>query len=91
MTLGSIVYMKFPMKQLLVEIDEQTFERLEKISPGRSRRRSAFVRAALLRAIEEHLERATEEAYRRIPDTSDDAWFDAATWEPRRPTKRSKT
>jgi len=70
------------MKQLLVEIDEDTFKKLEQIAPARSRRRSAFIRAAIQKAILEDLERATAEAYRRVPDSAADAWFDPRVWEP---------
>ena len=69
------------MKQLLVEIDESTFKKLEQIAPARSRRRSAFIRAAIQKAILEDFERATAEAYRKVPDSADDAWFDPAVWE----------
>jgi predicted transcriptional regulator len=69
------------MKQLLVEIDEATLEKLEQIAPAQSRRRSAFIRAAIHRAISDAQERATAEAYRRIPDSADDAWFDPQVWE----------
>ena len=78
------------MKQLLVEVDEKTFEKLEQIAPARSRRRSAFVRAAIQKAICEVHERATAEAYRKIPDSADDAWFDPRVWEPRAPAYRGR-
>jgi predicted transcriptional regulator len=73
------------MKQLLVEVDEDTFEKLEQIAPARSRRRSAFIRGAIQKAICEEQERATAEAYRRVPDSADDAWFDPRVWEPKPP------
>jgi predicted transcriptional regulator len=73
------------MKQLLVKVDEKTFEKLEQIAPARSRRRSAFVRAAIQKAICEVHERATAEAYQKIPDGADDARFDPRVWEPRAP------
>lgn len=76
------------MKQLLVEIDEATFKKLEQIAPARSRRRSAFIRAAIHKAICEEQERATAEAYRRIPDSAADAWFDPRVWEPQPPAYR---
>ena len=69
------------MKQLLVEVDEDTFKMLEQIAPARSRRRSAFIRAAIQKAILESQERATAEAYRRVPDSAADAWFDPRVWE----------
>ena len=74
------------MKQLLIQVDEDTFERIEQVAPARSRRRSAFIRAAIHRALVEVQEEATAAAYRRVPDGADDAWFDARVWEPK-PTK----
>ena len=79
------------MKQLLLEIDESTFEKLEQIAPARSRRRSAFIRAAINKAICEEQERATAEAYRRIPDSAGDEWFDARVWEAQAPKYRRRS
>ncbi len=78
------------MKQLLVEVDEDTFKMLEQIAPARSRRRSAFIRAAIQKAILENQERATAAAYRRVPDSPDDAWFDPRVWEPEPPAHRRR-
>jgi len=78
------------MKQLLVEVDEETFKKLEQIAPARSRRRSAFIRAAIHKAICEEQERATAAAYRRVPDSAADAWFDPRVWEPKPPGYRGR-
>jgi predicted transcriptional regulator len=78
------------MKQLLIEIDEEMFAKLEQIAPARSRRRSAFIRTAIQKAIGDVEERATAEAYRRIPDSADDAWFDPRVWEPKPPSYRGR-
>ena len=78
------------MKQLLVEIDEATFKKLEQIAPAKSRRRSAFIRAAIQKALGEQQERETAEAYRRVPDSADDDWFDARVWEPKAPAYRGQ-
>ncbi len=69
-----------PMKSLLVEVDDELASRLERVAPARSRRRSEFIRAAILKALWEAEERATAEAYARHPD-SPEAAFDAAVWE----------
>jgi Arc/MetJ-type ribon-helix-helix transcriptional regulator len=81
------------MKQLLIEIDEDTVERLEKVAPARSRRRSEFIRAAIRRALWDLEERQTQEAYGRQPDSGDDTYIDPDAWEaegdrPRRPRRR---
>jgi hypothetical protein len=71
------------MKQVIVEIDEHLAALLEKVAPARSRKRSAFVRDAIRRALDAELERLTAEAYRRQPQSLDPAYFDPAEWEPR--------
>jgi predicted transcriptional regulator len=71
------------MKLLLVEVDDELADRLERIAPVRSLRRSEFVRAAILRALWEAEEQATAEAYARHPDSLDAA-FDPTVWESRR-------
>ena len=81
------------MKQLLIEVDEDTVERLDKIAPARSRQRSAFIRTAIQRALWEIEERRTREAYTRWPDSAEEAYFDASVWETaqnRGPTKRPR-
>ncbi len=70
-----------PMKQLLVEVDDDVAADLERVAPARSRRRSEFIRLAIRKALWEEQERATAEAYRRQPDATD-AYLDAAVWEP---------
>ena len=70
------------MKSLLIEVDDELAGRLERVAPARSRRRSEFVRAAILKALWEAEEQATAEAYARCPDSSDAA-FDPAVWEGR--------
>lgn len=77
------------MKQVLVEFDDETLARLERVIPSRSRRRSQFIRSAVNRALWELEEQATAEAYRRLPDSSDDAYQDATVWEPA-PGKRRR-
>lgn len=68
------------MKSLLVEVDEELASRLERVAPARSRRRSEFVRLAILKALWEVEEQATAEAYARQPDSSETA-FDPTVWE----------
>ena len=71
------------MKSLLIELDDEMAARLEQVAPGRSRRRSEFIRTAVRRALWELEEQATAEAYRRVPDTAAEAHWDPAAWEPR--------
>jgi predicted transcriptional regulator len=75
------------MKSVLVELDDDVMVRLERVAPGRSRRRSEFIRDAIRRALWELEERATAEAYRTQPDTSP-AYVAADAWEPGTPRRR---
>lgn len=77
------------MMRILLELDDDTAARLEEVAPARSRRRSEFIRAAIRRALADERERATEQAYRRHPD-SEPAYFDASAWEVREPGPRRK-
>lgn len=77
------------VKPSLSQLDDDTFEQLERIAPAHSRRRSAFIRAAIHKALCEEQERATAEACRPVPDSAGDAWFDPRVWEPERPAYRS--
>jgi predicted transcriptional regulator len=75
---------------MLIELDDEDAAKLERVAPGRSRRRSEFVRAAIRRALWELEEHATAAAYRRQPDSADEA-FDATAWEgASRPRRRRR-
>jgi predicted transcriptional regulator len=69
------------MKQLLIEVEDDIAAKLEAVAPGRTRRRSEFVRMAIRRALWELEEAATAEAYQRQPDSAGDAYLDPSTWE----------
>lgn len=69
------------MKQIRIQLDDGMAARLEKVAPARSRRRSAFVRSALARALGELEERATARAYRRQPDSSAAAARERKFWD----------
>jgi predicted transcriptional regulator len=71
------------MKALLVELDDEVAAKLERVAPGRSRRRSEFIRMAVRRALWDLEEQATADAYQRVPDTAAEAHWDPAVWEPR--------
>lgn len=66
------------MKQILVQLDDRTAQKLEAVVPGRSRKRSEFIRQAIAKALLELAEHQTRAAYARVPD--DEAVFDAAQW-----------
>lgn len=68
------------MKQVIVELDDQTVEQLEQVAPGRSRQRSEFIRTAIRKALWEAEEHRTAEAYRKQPDAGD-PYLDPRVWE----------
>jgi hypothetical protein len=80
------------MKQLLVEIDDELAEKLEKIAPGRSRRRSDFIRCAIRQALWDIEEKRTALAYKQQPDSADEVYVDPRVWEPsmKRKSRRQK-
>ena len=73
------MYILQRMKQMLLELDDDTAMRLDRVAPSRSRKRSEFVRAAIQRALWEIEEQETAAAYRRLPD--DEGYFDPSVWE----------
>jgi predicted transcriptional regulator len=75
--------------QLIVELDEPLARELERVAPARSRRRSAFVRAALRKALDELAESRMAAAYVAQPDV-DPAYFDARLWEAKPARARSR-
>jgi predicted transcriptional regulator len=66
------------MKQIVVQLDDRTAQQLEKVAPGRSRRRSEFIRQAIARALLELAEHCTHAAYTKVPDGG--AVFNPAEW-----------
>jgi hypothetical protein len=78
------------MKQLLIDLEDELAEKLERVAPARSRRRSQFVRSAIRRALWDLEEAQTADAYRRAPDSADDAYFDPTVWEPLRAARTAR-
>ena len=76
------------MHQVIVELDDQTIQRLNRIAPPRNRKRSEFIREAIRRALNERLEQAMEEAYRAQPQDGTEVDLDPATWERPRPRRK---
>jgi hypothetical protein len=67
--------------QVLIELDVETLRRLERVAPGKSRRRSAFIRAAIQKSLWEIEEERTRRAYVAEPD-GEPVLFDPDVWEP---------
>ncbi len=80
-------YILYYMKQLLIEVDDALAAELERVAPGRNRRRSEFIRSAIRQALWDLEEKRTAEAYKQQPDSADEIYFDSRVWE--RPMKRT--
>jgi Arc/MetJ family transcription regulator len=78
---GLNFYILHHMKQLLIEVDDELATELERIAPGRSRRRSDFIRCAIRQALWDLEEKRTAEAYRQQPDSADEVYLDPRVWE----------
>jgi metal-responsive CopG/Arc/MetJ family transcriptional regulator len=69
--------------QTLVQLNEALLARLDERAAREARSRSALIRSAIERYLEDDLtseaDRAIVEGYRRVPQTSlEDAWAEAA-------------
>ena len=67
--------------QVLLDLDAEILRRLEKVAPGKNRKRSAFIRAAIQKSLWEVEEEKTRRAYLAEPD-GEPAPFDPTVWEP---------
>ncbi|MBI5083137.1 MAG: hypothetical protein HZB13_00860 [Acidobacteria bacterium] len=72
------------MKQILVQLDDQTLQALDAVAPSASRKRSEFIRQAVRKAIREAEYAAMREAYAKQPDSSSppDDWSTAEAFRP---------
>ena len=85
------VYRLGYMQQVIVELDDQMVERLNRVAPPSARKRSEFIREAIRRALNERLEADMERAYREQPPQGTETDVDPATWEaPARKKKKAK-
>ncbi len=72
------------MKALLIQVDEQTLNALNRVAAPGKRKRSEFVRQAIRSAIREAEYAAMRDAYRKVPDSNVDAddWSTAEEYRP---------
>jgi Arc/MetJ-type ribon-helix-helix transcriptional regulator len=68
--------------QIIVELDEAMARELDAVAPARARKRSEFVRQALRTALDRVAEERMREAYQKLPDDREPAYFDPRAWEP---------
>lgn len=78
------------MKTLIIQLDDEVAAQIERVAPGRSRRRSEFIRDAIRKALWEIEERATCEAYQNHPDSAE-AYLNPAVWETTQKTRRRRS
>lgn len=75
------------MNQVIIELDDRTLARLNRVAPPRARKRSEFIREAIRRALNERLEADMERAYSAQPQEAEPTLdLDPATWEALPPT-----
>jgi predicted transcriptional regulator len=74
---------------VLIQIDEKTARELERVAPARSRKRSAFIRTAIRKALMDEAERHTRERYLAVPDEPA-GYFDPEAWEPARAARTGR-
>jgi hypothetical protein len=69
---------------ILVQFDEPTMRRLNRIAPAAKRQRTEFIRRAVQEALQRHELARMREAYRRMPDseTEADDWSNAEEYQP---------
>ncbi len=78
------------MKQVILELPDETAAELELVAPGHARQRSAFLRTAIREALDRAAEERMAAAYRAQPDDSEPAYLDPAAWQPPTPKDRPK-
>ncbi|MBI3665715.1 MAG: hypothetical protein HY236_05720 [Acidobacteria bacterium] len=61
------------MKTLLIHLDEQTYQALNRVAPADKRRRSPFIREAIRRAIREAEYAQMRARYQAQPDLESEA------------------
>ena len=72
------------MKSLLIHLDDQTLNALNRVAAPDKRKRSEFIRQAIRRAIRQAEYSAMRRAYTRQPDSASDAddWSTAEEFRP---------
>jgi metal-responsive CopG/Arc/MetJ family transcriptional regulator len=72
------------MKSVLIQLDEQLYQRLNRAAPPGTRRRAQFMREAILRAVMEAEEDRSRMAYLAKPDSESEAddWSTAEEFQP---------
>lgn len=82
-------YIVVYMKTVLIQLDDELVAELEKAAPASERERSEFIRQAIRNELHRSEFDRIDEAYRRQPDSADEAddWSDPLEWNPEPATK----
>jgi predicted transcriptional regulator len=67
------LYIIIYMKSVLIQLDDDLYHSLNRVAPAEGRKRTQFIRQALLRAVMEAQEAKTRAAYLEAPDSESDA------------------
>lgn len=72
------------MKPILIQLDDDIYDLLNRVAPPAKRMRARFVREAVLKAIMEAQEERTRAAYTAQPDSEAEAddWSNAEEFRP---------
>ncbi len=68
------------MASLMVEVDDEVLDKLERVTSGQPARTSEFVSSAIHKALWELEEQQTANAYALQPDSADDVYVDPDAW-----------
>jgi metal-responsive CopG/Arc/MetJ family transcriptional regulator len=61
------------MPSILIQLDEATYQALDRIVASAKTKRTQFIRDAVKAAIRQHESRQMREAYRKYPDSAREA------------------
>jgi hypothetical protein len=77
---GQLIYLKAKMPSILIQLDDVTYQALNRVAPAAERKRTEFVRQAVKDAIRKQEFARMREAYRTQPDhgAESDDW---SNWE----------
>jgi hypothetical protein len=78
------------MHQVIVELDDRTIARSNRVAPPSARKRSEFIREAIRQALNARLDQDIERPYRQQPQEGADIDVDPATWEAAPRKKKAK-
>ena len=75
------------MKNVLIQLDDETMAQLEEVAPARNRARTEFIRRAIKAALHRSEFDRMRESYLKVPQEFADGgdWDDPLAWNPMSP------